>query len=35
MTERIYEVTYPTKNLVIIIYEMPDGKFEQYLIAEK
>ena len=35
MTERIYEVRYPNKNLVIIIYEMPDGKFEQYLIAEK
>jgi CubicO group peptidase (beta-lactamase class C family) len=35
MTERIYEVKYPTKNLVIIIYEMPDGRLEQYLIAEK
>jgi len=35
MTQRIYEVKYPTKNLVIIIYEMSDGKFEQYLIAEK
>src|SRR5271165_5325148 len=35
MKERIYEVKYPTKNLVIVIYEMPDGKFEQYLIAEK
>src|SRR5271166_2458438 len=35
MTERIYEVKYPTKNLVIIIYQMPDGKFEQYLIAER
>ena len=35
MTERIYEVKYPTRNLVIIIYEMPDGKLEQYLIAEK
>ncbi len=35
MTERIYEVKYPAKNLVIIIYETPDGKFEQYLIAEK
>ena len=35
MMERIYEVKYPTKNLVIIIYEMPDGKFEQYMIAEK
>ncbi len=35
MTERIYEVKYPAKNLVIILYEMPDGKFEQYLIAER
>ncbi len=35
MTERIYEVKYPNKSLVIIIYEMPDGKFEQYLIAER
>ncbi len=35
MTERIYEVRYPSKNLVIIIYEMPDGKFEQYMIAER
>ena len=35
MTERIYEVKYPDKNLVIIIYEMPDGKIEQYLIAER
>jgi D-alanyl-D-alanine carboxypeptidase len=35
MTERVYEVKYPAKNLVIIIYEMPDGKLEQYLIAEK
>ncbi len=35
MIERIYEVKYPTKNLVIIIYEMPDGKIEQYLIAEQ
>ena len=35
MTERIYEVKYPTKNLVIIIYETPDGRFEQYLIAER
>ena len=35
MTERVYEVKYPTKNLVIIIYEMLDGKLEQYLIAEK
>src|SRR5271167_1331877 len=35
MTERIYEVKYPAKNLMIIIYEMPDGRLEQYLIAEK
>ncbi len=35
MTERVYEVKYSAKDLVIIIYEMPDGKFEQYLIAEK
>ncbi len=35
MTERLYEVKYPTKDLVIIIYEMPDGKLEQYLIAER
>jgi hypothetical protein len=25
----------PTKDLVIIIYEMPDAKLEQYLIAGK
>ena len=35
MTERLYEVKYLTKDLVIIIYEMPDGKLEQYLIAER
>jgi D-alanyl-D-alanine carboxypeptidase len=35
MIERVYEVKYPKKNLVIVIYEMPDGKIEQYLIAEQ
>jgi D-alanyl-D-alanine carboxypeptidase len=35
MTKRIYNVGYLSKNLIIIIYEMPDGKFEQYMIAEK
>jgi len=35
MTARIYQVKYPNKNLVIIIYQMPDGKIEQYLIAEQ
>jgi D-alanyl-D-alanine carboxypeptidase len=35
MIARIYEVKYPKKDLVIIIYQMPDGKIEQYLIAEQ
>ncbi len=35
MTARIYNVKYPKKDLVIIIYQMPDGKIEQYLIAEQ
>jgi D-alanyl-D-alanine carboxypeptidase len=35
MIDRIYEVKYPKKNLIIIIYQMPDGKIEQYLIAEQ
>ncbi len=35
MIERTYQVKYPKKSLVIIIYEMPDGKIEQYLIAER
>ena len=35
MTARIYEVKYPKKDLVIIVYQMPDGKIEQYLIAEQ
>jgi len=35
MIARVYDVKYPNKNLVIIIYEMPDGKIEQYLIAER
>ena len=35
MKERSYEVKYPAKNLVIIIYEMPDGRFEQFLVVEQ
>jgi D-alanyl-D-alanine carboxypeptidase len=35
MTARIYNVKYPKKDLTIIIYQMPDGKIEQYLIAEQ
>jgi CubicO group peptidase (beta-lactamase class C family) len=33
MTHRSYQVKYPQKALRINIYEMPDGKFEQYLIS--
>jgi len=33
MTHRVYTVKYQTKTLRINIYEMPDGKFEQFLIA--
>ncbi len=35
MTERVYEVKYPKKTLDIVIYEMPDGKIEQYLVLEQ
>ncbi len=35
MKLRIYDVRYPAKNLVVIIYEMPDGRFEQFLVAEQ
>ncbi len=35
MTERVYSVTYPNKTLEIIIYQMPVGKIEQYLISEQ
>jgi CubicO group peptidase (beta-lactamase class C family) len=33
MTFRIFDVKYPTKRLSIIIYQLSDGKFEQYLVA--
>jgi hypothetical protein len=33
MTHRIYMVKYPQKTLLINIYEMTDGKFEQFLIS--
>ena len=33
MTHRIYQVKYPNKTLRINIYEMPDGKLEQFLIS--
>jgi len=33
MVHRGYTVSYPQKTLQINIYEMPDGKFEQFLIS--
>jgi CubicO group peptidase (beta-lactamase class C family) len=33
MTFRFFDVSYPTKKLRIIIYQLSDGKFEQYLVA--
>ena len=35
MTARVYTVKYPKKTLALIIYQMPDGKIEQYLVAEQ
>ncbi|HZP23844.1 MAG TPA: serine hydrolase domain-containing protein [Terriglobales bacterium] len=35
MTERVYNVKYPNKSLTIVIYQMPDGKIEQYLVVEQ
>jgi len=35
MTERIYDVKSKEKSVVIVIYQMPDGKFEQYLVIGK
>ncbi len=33
MTLRVFDVVYPSRKLEIIIYQTPDGKFEQYLVA--
>ncbi len=33
MTHMSYQVKFPQKTVGINIYQMPDGKFEQYLIA--
>src|SRR5262249_22512607 len=33
MTFRSYSVKFPSVTLNITIYEMPDGKLEQYLVA--
>ena len=33
MTHMSYEVKFPNKTVGINIYQMPDGKFEQYIVA--
>ncbi len=33
MTHLNYEVKFKDKTVGINIYQMPDGKFEQYLVA--
>lgn len=32
MTFRGYRVSFPTQQLTVTVYEMPDGKLEQYLV---
>ena len=29
---RIFTVTFPDRDLKVTTYQMPDGKFEQYLV---
>jgi D-alanyl-D-alanine carboxypeptidase len=33
MTQRIFRAEFPTRRLIINAYVMPDGKYEQYLVA--
>ena len=33
MTHMSYDVKFPQKTVGINIYQMPDGRFEQYLVA--
>jgi hypothetical protein len=33
MTFRSYRLVFPNKTLSVTIYEMPDGKVEQFLVA--
>ena len=35
MTHRLYSVKYPSKELILNIYEMLDGKIEQYLVTTR
>jgi CubicO group peptidase (beta-lactamase class C family) len=32
MTFRVFNVTFPSRQLHVTVYEMPDGKLEQYLV---
>jgi CubicO group peptidase (beta-lactamase class C family) len=32
MTFRVFSVTFPNKQVRVTVYEMPDGKLEQYLV---
>ena len=32
MTFRVFSVSFPTKQVRVTVYEMPDGKLEQYLV---
>jgi hypothetical protein len=32
MTFRVFSVSFPSKQLRVTVYEMPDGKLEQYLV---
>jgi CubicO group peptidase (beta-lactamase class C family) len=32
MTFRVFNVSFPTKQVRVTVYEMPDGKLEQYLV---
>jgi D-alanyl-D-alanine carboxypeptidase len=35
MTFRVFSVGFPTKQVSVTVYEMPDGKLEQYLVIPK
>jgi D-alanyl-D-alanine carboxypeptidase len=35
MTQRVFSVSFPAKTIVINIYEMPDGRFEQFLVEAR
>jgi hypothetical protein len=35
MTLRVYQARFANKNLTVWTYEMPDGKLEQYQVAEQ